>query len=239
MSTGEKQTRFTPRIDEVRNSILGKQDQLQAGAPPLGEDDDEKISTPITADMLSFVADSSPDPDPAVTPETEASPAVGDEVDEPEGQFANTSYDNKKVRTHVEAQLKGLSFSELVRTGKLRQRVPVCDGLVIDLQSISAKDELFITEQAFRAASVDAANGVTYTKVYTLMEMTIGIVSINGIQLPEYLEMDGSPNVDKFTTRWKTLADYGTELLEPLHCNLRWFQERSRSMTVPSQLKNG
>ena len=248
------ETRLSPSIAEIQ-AKLQRQNQKPATEDP---EEGNTVTTTITGDLLRRMAlgnidgvDQEENEAPLSSlketareksPESPKPPEAGkddddddDDLDLSSMSYAGTSYDNPKMRRFVEAKLSDLDFSELVRSGKVQQKVPVCPGLNVVYQGISARDELFITEQAYRASS---SGGVTFGKIYTLMELAIGVVTINNQAFSDFGSID-KPDLEKFERRWKTISEYDTGLLEPIHCNLRWFQDRVRGLSVPKQLKNG
>lgn len=229
---GHGPLQFTPPIDEVRQE-LRMSPKAKEAALALSEALSKQPAPPVAEPM----------PLPSWGDPPEGEPTAKKEADEeridvsPRSVLSGSSYlDNPRVRKAIETRCSELDFSSLVTTGRVQQKVSIRPkSLEVVFQTISGEDELFINEQAHE----ESMGGPNLLKTYAIMELTLGIHSINGKTLPNHLGEKGERDPKLFKERWKRVASFSVELLQLLMLNHVWFRERVSRLTVLDDLGNG
>lgn len=137
--------------------------------------------------------------------------------------YRNTHFDNKKVRTAVEAQCREMDFADLVLTGRVNQVVPVIPGkLVLEFQSLTGADSYWIENNAQMEAQTEWG-----LKSWVLWaQLTMSLVSMNGKAFPNHLGKDGEVDSKLFKEKQVKIMRLGAKILDIAATNMNWFNER-------------
>ena len=74
---------------------------------------------------------------------------------------------------------------------------------------------------------------------YGIYQLTLALVSINGVDLPSHLDADGQPKDDLFNKKLKIILKKSGYVIADLGVNFFWFDLRVRRLLNPDDLKNG
>lgn len=145
-------------------------------------------------------------------------PTIGDQT-----FYRNSSFDNKKVRTAIEARCKEMDFADLVLTGRVNQVVPVIPGkITLEFQSLTGADSYWIESNAQSETQTDWG-----LKSWVLWaQLTMSLVSLNGRAFPNHLNKDGEVDGKLFREKQAKIMKLGAKVLDIAVTNMNWFNER-------------
>lgn len=144
---------------------------------------------------------------------------------------------NPKRRKEIEAKLVTMRVEDIILNGEVRQDVEVAPNVLVTYRSVGGDEDLAIKQMMFGEKGGDR---YIYDK-YTLMQLTLGIVAINGFPLPSHTGPDGNIDETKFQEKFKKLSKFPLQFLANLGVNYAWFDERVRMLFLSEsdELKNG
>ena len=144
---------------------------------------------------------------------------------------------NPKRRKEIEAKLRPMRVEDIILNGEVRQDVEVAPNVIVTYRSVGGDEDLAIKQMMFGEKGGDR---YIYDK-YTLMQLTLGIVSINNFPLPSHLDPEGNIHEPKFLEKFKKLSKFPLQFLANLGVNYAWFDERVRLLFLSEsdELKNG
>jgi len=145
---------------------------------------------------------------------------------------------NPKRRKEIEARLSKLDITDVLTYGEVRQDVTVRpDGkLVVSYRSVSAEEDLAVKQMMFGETGGDRY----LMDKYTIMQLTLALVSINGEELPSHLDDRKKFNEEKFLKKFEAVVRFPIQFIADLGVQYLWFDERVRQLFVGSseELKN-
>ena len=144
---------------------------------------------------------------------------------------------NPKRRKEIESQLKPMKVEDVILVGEVRQDVPVAPGVWVTYRSVGGDEDLAIKQMMFGEKGGDR---YVFDK-YTIMQLALGVVSINNFPLPSHLGPEGDLDEKKFEAKFKKLSKFPIQFLANLGVNYAWFDERVRLLFLgqSEELKNG
>ena len=152
------------------------------------------------------------------------------------------SINNSAQRAIIEARLTPLGvndLTELLMTGRVRQKVPIIPGVFeVTFESLATDADLEIKRMLVaEAKTLDLTDRYIQDKmsVYTV---TVGVYAINSQVLPSHTVMD-TFDAEAFNNKFKFLRKYPIHMLSSLVANYAWFDTRVRNLFVTENIKNG
>jgi hypothetical protein len=150
---------------------------------------------------------------------------------------------NTRVRKKIEKGLTSLSVEDLIMHGEVQQDVilirnkqkPSRPRLWVTFRSISGQEDLEIKKRFYEEEGPDRF----VLDRYSLMNLCSGILSVNGVPLPNHLDSKGDFDEDSFQIKYRKVSRMAQQLLSFLVVNYIWFDERVRKTLVTEELGNG
>jgi hypothetical protein len=147
---------------------------------------------------------------------------------------------NKKRRKEIEARCAPMSFEDLLMKDEVEQVVPVLpEGKFnVKFRSLRPSESLFIKQ--FMATSEQKSEQY-YIERYSLCQLAMAVVEINGKPLGAPHLKDGGEEVDEkvFAAKLKMLTKKSGYIVADLGINYSWFDVRVRKLLNPDDLGNG
>jgi hypothetical protein len=144
--------------------------------------------------------------------------------------------DNKTRRKEIEERCEPMKFEDLLLKDEVQQTVPIIPGKFEPrFRSITPEESLFIKKYL----SKDNNSDVYMLEKYTLCQLALGIVAINGRPLPEHRAADGSVDQAAFEAKLALLRKKSGHIMDDLSLNYYWFDMRVRKLLSPDALGNG
>ena len=158
---------------------------------------------------------------------------LGSLVSEGEWNLLN----NPTRRKEIEARLKPMKIEDILIYGEVRQEVPVIpDKCVFFFRSSSGAEDLGVKRMMFGEQGGDRY----MLDKFSLMNLALGVVSINGMQLPSHLD-DKKKFAEKlFLKKFDMLLRFPIQMLADMGVQYMWFDHRVRQLFTKSAevLKN-
>jgi len=144
---------------------------------------------------------------------------------------------NPERKKTIEGRLAPMSITDIIVYGEVRQNVVVVpDKLVVAYRSVSAEEDLAIKQMMFGEAGGDRY----LMDKYTIMQLTLALVSINGDELPTHLDDKKKFKEDLFRKKFEKVVRFPIQWIADLGIQYLWFDERVRKLFVgqTEELKN-
>jgi hypothetical protein len=245
-----KDPRFRPGVGAM---VAGNQPQMAKDGgykPHLSENTKESMRA-----MAEFGAqveakkaasqDEAAKPDPAKTEavnklgeginkETELYDELRDMLDDPRQWNLLNNPDRRKK---IEARLSPMEIADLIMYGEIRQDVPILpEKLTVTYRSVAAEEDLEVKRLMFGESGGDRY----LMDKYTMMQLTLALVSINGEELPTHLDEKRKFNEEKFLKKVEKVEKFPIQFVADLGVQYLWFDERVRRLFIGSsdELKN-
>jgi hypothetical protein len=181
-------------------------------------------------------------------PETETSTKLKEAMDKEEDLYKELRdvlddpaqwnlLNNPKRKKEIEARLEPMDITDVIIHGEIRQMVPVVPGkLEPEYRSVSAEEDLSVKQMMFGEAGSDRY----LMDKYTIMQLTLGLVALNGEELPSHLDDKKKFNEDKFLKKFDKVVRFPLQLIADLGVQYLWFDERVRALFLggTEELKN-
>jgi hypothetical protein len=227
--------RFRPGVG---SGIAGNQPQMMEGGaykPPLSEETlktlenfGERAEAAQRAELEKLKEDEKKDPAAVEKQITKASSDFADDFRALIGE--DDTYDilkDPERRKKIEARLEPLDIAELIIQGELRQTIPIVpDKFEVEFRSPSIDEDLSIKRLMF-----EEKGGERYIlDKYVLMNLTLGIVAINGQPLPTHLGNDGRFDEVKFYKKFDRVKKLPLQIVADLGIQYLWFDIRVRRL---------
>lgn len=240
----------------IGSQYMGNQPNLQVppgvgGAPPQGDGPYKPNLSPETMQEMHRVAQTS---DAAVKNfANEAASTQSKEVQKEKEERArqmeedfrrmlndDETWDrlnNPERKEKIEKGLAKLDITDLIIHGECRQDVPINDNVVYTFRTVTGKEDLAVKRMMFGEKGGDRY----LMDKYTLMQLTLAFVGLNGEELPTHLDKDGDVDDEKFKDKFGKVLRFPMQLLADCGIQYMWFHERVKSLFDDSdeELKNG
>lgn len=144
---------------------------------------------------------------------------------------------NPERRKKIESSLAAMEITDIIFHGEIRQTVPIIpDKLEITYRSVSAEEDLAVKQMMFGESGGDRY----LMDKYTIMQLTLALVSINGEELPSHLNDKKNFDEAKFMAKFDKVTKFPVQLIADLGIQYLWFDERVRRLFLGStdELKN-
>lgn len=144
---------------------------------------------------------------------------------------------NPTRRKEIEGRLSAMDITDVIVYGEIRQTVPVVpDKLNITFRSVAAEEDLEVKRMMFGESGGDRY----LMDKYTLMQITLAIVSINGDELPSHLNDKKKFDEAKFLDKLDKVSKFPVQLVADIGIQYLWFDERVRKLFLggTDDLKN-
>lgn len=144
---------------------------------------------------------------------------------------------NPTRRKEIESRLKPLKIEDILIYGEVRQEVPVIpDKCVFFFRSSSGAEDLAVKRMMFGEQGGDRY----MLDKFSLMNLALGVVSINGMQLPPHLDDKKKFDEKLFLKKFDMLMRFPIQLLADMGVQYMWFDHRVRQLFTKSTevLKN-
>lgn len=148
---------------------------------------------------------------------------------------------SKENQEAVKEICKPLSVSDMLREGEFRQVVPIVkEEFEVEFRSISAQEDLALKKIV---ADMEIISERYFMDLYTLYQLTIGVVSINGAVLPKHLDKGGKLDKKLLTEKLEYILNMPLQATATLGVHYYWFDLRVRELfdieRTIGEVKNG
>lgn len=144
---------------------------------------------------------------------------------------------NPKRRKEIEGRLTPMDITDVILYGEIRQTVRIIpDKLRVSYRSVSGEEDLAVKQMMFGESGGDRY----LMDKYTIMQLTLALVSINGEELPSHLNDKKKFDEPKFLDKFAKVSKFPIQFLADLGIQYLWFDERVRKLFVggTDELKN-
>lgn len=144
---------------------------------------------------------------------------------------------NPERKKIITSRLEPMDITDIILHGEIRQDVPIDPKkLVITYRSVTGEEDLAVKRMMFG----EQGNDRYLLDKFTLMQLSLAMVAINGQELPTHLK-DGKFDESKFLLKFEKVLKFPIQFLADLGIQYLWFDERVRDLFVGSTeaLKNG
>jgi len=144
---------------------------------------------------------------------------------------------NPDRRKKIEGRLDSLDITDIIVYGEVRQDVSVIpDRLVVTYRSVSGEEDLAVKQMMFGEAGGDRY----LMDKYTIMQLTLALVAINGDPLPTHLDDKKKFDEKLFLRKFERVIKFPIQFIADLGIQYLWFDERVRHLFVGTteELKN-
>jgi len=144
---------------------------------------------------------------------------------------------NPSRRKEIESRLKAMKIEDILTYGEIRQDVPVIPAkCVFSFRSSSGAEDLAVKRMMFGEQGGDQY----MLDKFSLMNLALGVVSINGMQLPSHLDDKKRFDETLFKKKFDMLMRFPIQLLADMGVQYMWFDYRVRQLFIKSTevLKN-
>lgn len=145
---------------------------------------------------------------------------------------------NKKRRKAIEERCQPMSFEDLLMKEEVHQKVPIIPGqFEVEYRSLLPTESLFVKQFMAPDSSKPEAY---YVEKYSLCQLTMAVVAINGKPVGTHHLDDNSEVVEAiFAQNLKKFLRKSGYVLADLGINYAWFDVRVRKLFNPDDLGNG
>ena len=117
---------------------------------------------------------------------------------------------------------------------ELRQEVPIIPGKFCPtFRSVSGHEDLYVK----RIINTDAGSDVYITDKFAMLNLCLGLHSINRRPLLSHLDKDGNVNPGMFENKLNQILKYPIMVLADLSVNYTWFGRRLERLLVVDNIK--
>jgi hypothetical protein len=245
-------------INGVGSMIAANQPHLRTGSPSAPPQDegtykpslsDKSLASMKALEELQLRAQSAQDsavpdsssaepPAPVVKDEIKESADLLDEFKSILGDDGEwDKLNNKERRSRIEKRLVSVNFTDILVHGEARQEIPIRDGLVITLRTVSGSEDLAVKRLMFREDGTDRY----MVDKYSIMQLVLSLVAINDQALPPHMSSDNKFDDDLFWKKYDRVVRYPIEFIADFGLQYYWFHERIRDLLRDDteKLKNG
>jgi hypothetical protein len=144
---------------------------------------------------------------------------------------------NPKRRKEIEGRLSKMDITDVIMHGEIRQVVPILpDKLEVTYRSVSGDEDLSVKQMMFGESGGDRY----LMDKYTIMQLTLALVSINGEELPTHLNDKKKFDETKYLAKFDKVSRFPVQLIADLGIQYLWFDERVRRLFIggTDELKN-
>jgi hypothetical protein len=144
---------------------------------------------------------------------------------------------NPKRRKEIEERLVPMDITDVILHGEVRQTVPIVpEKLEVTYRSVAAEEDLAVKQMMFGESGGDRY----LMDKYTIMQLTLALVSINGEELPTHLNDKKKFDETKFLGKFDKVSRFPVQLIADLGIQYLWFDERVRRLFLggTDELKN-
>lgn len=144
---------------------------------------------------------------------------------------------NPKRRKEIEGRLTPMDITDVILHGEIRQTVHIVPNkLRVSYRSVSADEDLAVKQMMFGESGGDRY----LMDKYTIMQLTLALVSINGEELPSQLNDKKKFDEAKFLDKFAKVARFPIQFIADLGIQYLWFDERVRKLFIggTDELKN-
>ena len=136
---------------------------------------------------------------------------------------------NPVRRKEIEDKLEPQSIVDLIIHGEIRQIIPVVPGkFEPEFRSVNAGEDLVV-----KRMMADEKGGDRYLMdKYTLMQLALALVSINGSELPTHLNSKKQVDEALFLTKFEHLLQFPMQMVADIGIQYVWFDDRVRDLFV-------
>ena len=144
---------------------------------------------------------------------------------------------NPDRKKRIEGSLESMEFTDIIMHGEVRQDVPIRKGLTLTFRTASGAEDLAVKRLMFTESGSDRY----MVDKYSIMQLTLALVGINGQELPSHLTEDKKFDEERYTKKFEKVVQFPIEFIAEAGLQYLWFHERVRDLfnDETEQLKNG
>lgn len=214
---------YRPTLSKETRESLKALAEFQTKAQKVQEDDVDDTEVKAKAEKLEKDVKEG-------APEKDFMTELKDLLDSPKEWNA---LNNPARRKEIEGRCKEMDIADIILHGEVRQEVPIRTGkqpLLIVYRSVSAEEDLAVKRMMFGETGGDRY----LIDKFSIMQLTLGIVSINGEVLPSHLTEERKFDEKLFKNKYDKLLKFPIQFVADLGIQYQWFDERVRGLFVGS-----
>jgi hypothetical protein len=193
--------------------------QKESYKEPEKQEENEAEGDPISEDKSSYLSDLDEFEWEKLRKETDKS-----------------DFNRPELKIAIEKRCRKISVEEMVMSGFTTQDVPIIPGkLEVRFQTIRTEDDLKIKQSLF---SEEGSDRYIMDK-YGVMNLALGLVSINKYPLPDHKDSNGDYDEELFKRKLSAVMRYALPLIGIMSVNFYWFDTRVRKSIHDEALGNG
>lgn len=153
---------------------------------------------------------------------------------------------NKDRRLAIEARCKPMDARDLIEKDEVEQEVIIKQSIFwARFRSLREHEYQFIQQYLFELSEKEVKEGkarkseTVMNGMYSLCVLAASLLSINGKDLPNYLDGKGEPSKDQFSLKLRMLVRKSSYVIADLGLNYQWFDIRVRKLLGDDDLGNG
>lgn len=144
---------------------------------------------------------------------------------------------NPERKKSIEGRLSPMEFTHIIIHGELRQDVPIRKNLTLTFRTVSGEEDLEVKRLMFGEEGGDRY----LMDKFSIMQLTLALVSINDEELPTHLDKDKKFDRTAFDAKYDKVLRFPIQLLGDFGLQYLWFHERVQDLLIEEEeeLKNG
>lgn len=144
---------------------------------------------------------------------------------------------NPERKKRIESALDPMEFTDIIMHGEVRQDVPIRKGLTLTFRTASGAEDLAVKRLMYTESGSDRY----MLDKYSIMQLTLALVGINGQPLLSHMTEDKKFDEEKYTKKFEKVIQFPIEFIAEAGLQYLWFHERVRDLfnDETEQLKNG
>ena len=147
---------------------------------------------------------------------------------------------NDEQRKIVEDRLTPLDLTDLIVNGRIIQNIPIRPGQYEpEFQSLTGEDELALKRLLMSERQTLQAPDRYHLDKFNIMTIACALRSINKTVLPDYRNVKGEFDDEKFWEKFNKVLRMPFHMLASMGVHYYWFDIRVRKLFAAERIKNG
>lgn len=136
---------------------------------------------------------------------------------------------NPERRKEIESRLESMDLMDIIMNGEVHQDVPIIPKkFEATFRSVSGEEDLAVK----RLISAETGGNRYVMDKFTMMNLCLGLVSINGRPLPSHLDDTRTFKEEKFLDKFNRMIRFPVQMLADLGVQYMWFDDRVRDLFI-------
>lgn len=158
------------------------------------------------------------------------------------------AYATDTNRIAIESRVAPIDLEDLLELYEIKQKVPILRHKEKDLLAVTYRTVSHFEETELKEAHAPLEElGTLYAAERMAVErLSLHVVSINGVDLPDYRNSEGKINAELLEARSRVISRYAAQIVTKIQVNHTWFEGRIYDLCreenwqeLEAKLKNG